>query len=169
MRSFFFLLVCFVMCAAPFVARADNKGQAVQALADKSDRVVVFFDANNREIARFSAVFGQIKGPKIRRGDGKTPEGDYTMHPPRPSENWGWFMPIDYPNRDDMARGKKMGIHRDDLGGQIGLHASGDGFLHNVRQNFGENWTQGCIAVTNGEMEHIRRIVTSPILLRIQP
>lgn len=167
-RALLIFFACVLFFSAPAVARAADSA-AVQALVDKSDRVVVFFDAQNQEIVRFHAVFGQIMGPKIQRGDGKTPEGDYTLYPPRPSENWGWFMPIDYPNNDDLARGRKMGIKPQDLGGQIGLHAAGDGFLRNVRQSFGDNWTEGCIAVSDQSMAIIRHLVTAPILIRIQP
>lgn len=143
--------------------------EATQALADKSDRVVVFFDDQGQEILRAHAVFGQVKGPKIREGDSKTPEGDYWIAPARPSTEWEWFMPINYPNEADVARAKAAGQAVDTLGGQIGLHSVGDGFLRNVRQSFNENWTLGCIAVSMRDMARIRPLVAAPIPLRIQP
>ncbi len=144
-------------------------GEAAQALADKSDRVVVLFDDQGQEILRAHAVFGQVKGPKTREGDSKTPEGDYWIAPARSSTEWEWFMPIDYPNAADVARAKKMGQPVGTLGGQIGLHSVGDGFLRNVRQSFNENWTLGCIAVSARDMARIRPLVAEPIPLRIQP
>jgi murein L,D-transpeptidase YafK len=162
-------LICMlILLASPAVAN-EPPVRAASALADKSDRIVVFYDEGNNEIARFHAVFGQMMGPKQHRGDGKTPEGDYIMNPPRPSDSWGWFMPINYPNTNDLARARAQRLPADELGGQIGLHAAGDGFLHNVRQSFGENWTEGCIAVSDSAMDAIRTFVTTPVMIRIQP
>lgn len=156
----------FFMALASFPAHAR---EAAQALADKSDRVVVFYDGNAREIARIPAAFGMNPGRKGREGDKRTPEGDYTLTPARPSDQWHWFMPISYPNEQDVARALNMGRDPRNLGGAIGLHASGDGFLHQVRQSFGENWTLGCIAISNDDMRQVRTIVRRPIPIRIQP
>ena len=162
------LLFVAVLMAAPAFANTPVP-KATQALAVKSERVIIFFDADNNEIVRYRAAFGQAKGQKMREGDSKTPEGDYWMSPPRPSNEWGWFLPISYPNNDDIARAKKEGRDTRKLGGAIGLHPVGDGFLRNVRQSFGENWTLGCIAVSERAMGTIRAMVTEPILIRITP
>lgn len=142
---------------------------AVQALADKSDRVVVFYGDSGQEIFRIHAVFGQNKGPKTREGDAKTPEGDYTLFPARASDQWEWFMPINYPNAGDIARARKEGKSPATLGNHIGMHSVGDGFLRNVRQSFGNNWTLGCIAIRSSDMDKVREIVTAPVPIRIQP
>lgn len=142
---------------------------ASQALADKSDQVVVFYDDQGQEIARFGAVFGQVEGPKTRQGDLKTPEGDYMLDPGRPSAEWEWFMPIDYPNAADKARARAEGRPLTSLGNHIGMHSVGDGFLRGIRQSFGENWTWGCIAVHESDMRDIRQMVTTKIPMRIQP
>ncbi len=63
------------------LSAAAQASQAAQALADKSDQMVVFFDEYAREIARFPASFGQARGAKVREGDRKTPEGDYMLSP----------------------------------------------------------------------------------------
>jgi murein L,D-transpeptidase YafK len=148
---------------------AAQASQAAQALADKSDQMVVFFDEYAREIARFPASFGQARGAKVREGDRKTPEGDYMLSPARPSDDWGWFMPIDYPGPRDVARARSQGQPPSTLGGAIGLHGTGGSFVHRVRQSFGENWTLGCIAVSDMHIEQIRAMVSGPIPIRIQP
>ncbi len=142
---------------------------ATQALAVKSDRIVIFYDQDGQEILRASAAFGQARGQKTREGDLKTPEGDYTLYPARPSTEWDWFMPISYPNDADIARAKAAGQARHTMGGAIGLHSVGDGFMRNIRQGFGENWTWGCIAIRERDMNRVRDIVTDPIPLRIIP
>jgi murein L,D-transpeptidase YafK len=158
------VLSCFVWDSAIAQAR-----MATQALADKSDGVVVFFDVHNQEVARFEASFGQGRGHKKREGDLKTPEGDYWLRPARPSNEWDWFMPIDYPNEKDVSRAVQEGRDPGSLGGAIGLHAAGSSVVRNIRQSFGENWTFGCIAVSNESMRQIRIMVPRPIILRIQP
>lgn len=160
------ILTCFLIFSLSPIAHAR---EAAQALADKSDRVVVFYDGNAREIARIPAAFGINPGRKGREGDKRTPEGDYTLTPARPSDQWNWFMPISYPNEEDIARAINMGRDPRNLGGAIGLHAAGDGFLHQVRQSFGENWTLGCIAISNDDMARVRGMVKQPIPIRIQP
>lgn len=142
---------------------------AVQALADKSDHVVVLYDEDGQEMLRAHAAFGQVKGAKTREGDSKTPEGDYILTPARTSTEWEWFMPIDYPNEDDIARAKEIGQPVGTLGNHIGMHSVGDGFMRNVRQSFGENWTLGCIAIATHDMEKIRARVIHPIPIKIQP
>lgn len=160
------IIILVFLFLAPIQAFA---AEAAQALADKSEKMVIFFDENAREIARYPAVFGQSAGSKTREGDKRTPEGDYTLFPARPSEEWGYFMPVDYPNEKDIMRAKKRGQPLNTLGGAVGMHATGGKFMHRVRQSFGENWTLGCIAVTDDDMNRIRRFVDRPIPLRIQP
>lgn len=158
------IFVCFCLWSGGADAR-----MAAQALADKSDRVVLFFDRQGQEIGRYQAAFGQVPGAKEREGDSKTPEGDYWLSPARPSDEWGWFMPISYPNERDQQMAYARGMRGKSLGGAIGLHAAGNGFMRNVRQSFGENWTLGCIAVSNESMRQILTLVVTPIPIRIQP
>jgi murein L,D-transpeptidase YafK len=170
MKRFLFMAVGVLLLAAVLAPwNAHAQAVAAQALADKSDQMVVFFDAQGLEILRLPATFGQARGHKQREGDKRTPEGDYTLFPARPSQDWIWFMPIDYPNEHDLMRGQARLQPVGTLGGAIGLHGTGNGFVHRVRQSFGENWTLGCIAVTNEDMEELRAMVTDPIPIRIQP
>lgn len=164
-------LVLWVLLVFASAAQAQQMGNAVvaQALAVKSDRVVLFYDDQNNEILRVHAVFGQVKGPKTKEGDSKTPEGDYILSPARPSREWDWFMPIDYPNAADIARAKAAGQPLQTLGKHIGMHSVGDGFMRNVRQSFNENWTLGCIAIHARDMDRVRSLMTTPIPIRIEP
>jgi murein L,D-transpeptidase YafK len=161
---FIALLTAACLLAMPALAQT-----AAQALADKSDQVVIFYDDQGREMGRFAATFGQAPGAKLREGDLKTPEGDYMLSPARPSVDWDWFMPIDYPNANDLMRARAARQSLKNMGGQIGLHSTGKKFMHRVRQGFGENWTLGCIAVADSHMTRIRSLVTRPIPIRIQP
>lgn len=164
MSRIFLLILTFIVFIP--IAYAE---EAAQALADKSDRVIIFYNKDNQEIGRFYAAFGRGYGAKLQEGDMRTPEGDYWLYPARKSDDWEFFMPIDYPNASDLMRARGAGIPLDRVGGQIGLHGTGDGFDHKLRQSFGENWTLGCIAVNNSSILAARDMVLSPIPIRIQP
>src|SRR3954454_9166210 len=89
-------------------------------------------------------------GHKQREGDGRTPEGRYTIDRRNPKSRYHLALHISYPNAEDRARAKAAGV---DPGGDIMIHGLKDG----VRRE--DDWTQGCIAVTNEEMEEIWSLV----------
>ena len=90
-------------------------------------------------------------GDKVYEGDGRTPEGLYTIDRRNPNSEFHLSIGIDYPNENDIALAKSLGKSP---GGDIFIHGRGNprGFL--VR-----DWTWGCIAVTNEEMEEIYSMV----------
>ena len=98
-----FLIMLVIFSLVPVLARAQG---AAQALADKSDQLIVFYDETGAPIARFQAAFGRGHGPKIREGDMRTPEGDYWLMPARVSDDWHYFLAIDYPNANDLVRAR---------------------------------------------------------------
>jgi murein L,D-transpeptidase YafK len=69
-------------------------------------------------------------------------------------------MPIDYPNATDRGRGC--------TGGDIGLHGTGGRVYRQIAQSIHRDWTLGCIAVTNSEIDQIKALVTSRITLTIR-
>jgi murein L,D-transpeptidase YafK len=112
---------------------------------------------------------------KERRGDGRTPEGEYFIYAKHPSESFSYFLEISYPSYDDLERGLKDdlisqaearriesglinldgGIRGTMLGDAIGIHTSRnriDG--HSVTSR---NWTLGCIALEYDDMEALYR------------
>lgn len=128
--------------------------------ASKEAGTLTFYD-HEKVVATFRSVFGSNPAPKAREGDRATPIGRYMLHPARASRSWNWFMPIDYPNADDKKAGR--------TGRDVGLHGTGwnplVGFAHWLRFN----WTAGCIAVSNSEIEQIRHLVKEPVPLEINP
>jgi len=75
---------------------------------------------------------------KTRLGDRKTPTGVYTLGTPRPSANFGIFIPIGYPNEEDK-RLKRTGDH-------VGIHGPTRQHACDGAGNLGSNWTNGCLA-----------------------
>jgi murein L,D-transpeptidase YafK len=89
-------------------------------------------------------------GPKQQEGDGRTPEGRYTIDYRNAKSRYHLSLHISYPDAADMARAREAGV---DPGGDIMIHGLRDG----VRVE--GDWTQGCIAVTDEEMDEIWGLV----------
>ncbi len=107
-------------------------------------------------------------GPKRARGDGRTPEGLYSIDYKRPESKFNLALHIDYPNVRDRAEAAARGV---DPGGAIYIHGHprAASELSYFRLKFArEDWTDGCIAVPDAAMDEIYRSVQTgtPILIR---
>jgi murein L,D-transpeptidase YafK len=91
-------------------------------------------------------------GHKQQEGDERTPEGKYLLDYKKDDSAFYKAIHISYPNQNDIENAKKRGVSP---GGLIMIHGqrNGLGWLSFASQFF--NWTNGCIAVTNSEMEEI--------------
>jgi murein L,D-transpeptidase YafK len=89
-------------------------------------------------------------GPKRQEGDGRTPEGRYTIDYRNAHSKFHLSLHISYPDAADVARARAAGV---DPGGDIMIHGLKDG----VRME--GDWTQGCIAVTDEEMDELWGLV----------
>ncbi|MEM9708335.1 MAG: L,D-transpeptidase family protein [Pseudomonadota bacterium] len=122
-------------------------------------RVIVLKEARkmyllhgNRALRSYDVALGfEPEGHKVRYGDGKTPEGTYTIDRRNPRSAFHLSIGISYPNARDVAVARRLGV---DPGGNIFIH--GESALGALR---GRDWTWGCIAVTNEEMEEIYAMV----------
>ncbi|MEM9797693.1 MAG: L,D-transpeptidase family protein [Pseudomonadota bacterium] len=86
-------------------------------------------------------------GPKRFYGDGRTPEGRYFVDRHNPNSRYYLSVGLDYPNAADIAYAEQFGRSP---GGDIFIHGWGS-----ERPAPGEDWTAGCISVTNTEMREI--------------
>lgn len=105
-------------------------------------------------------------GHKLYEGDKRTPEGKYTLDWRNPYSDFYKSIHISYPNEDDRELASAWGL---DPGGSIMIHGLpnevGDmGFAY-----LGLDWTDGCIAVSNEEMDEIWNLVADGTPIRILP
>lgn len=121
-------------------------------------------------------------GHKQQQGDNKTPEGRYTLDWKNPNSAFHLSIHINYPNRLDRLRATARGV---DPGGEIFIHGMPNNvrnylwmyprlshdearpLVHEFLRDF--DWTAGCIAVTNEEMEEIWQLVSVPTAILINP
>jgi murein L,D-transpeptidase YafK len=105
---------------------------------------------------------------KLCQGDTCTPEGVYKVRAKYPHPRWSRFIWLDYPNTQNwlkFSRAKQSGrIPVDaDIGGQIGIHGTEETW----RNRCGENWTKGCVSLTNQDLEEIYPLVNEKTLVVI--
>lgn len=112
------------------------------------------------------ALGGDPVGPKERQGDKKTPEGTYTIASRNRHSDYHLSLRISYPNEKDVKRAKELGVSP---GGDIMIHGIKNGFSWLGGFHTEIDWTKGCIAVTNKEMEEIARLVPNGIPVEIRP
>jgi murein L,D-transpeptidase YafK len=112
------------------------------------------------------ALGGNPLGPKERQGDNKTPEGTYRIDARNGNSGFHLSLHISYPNEDDKKRAKKLGVSP---GGDIMIHGIKNGFSQVGASHAETDWTEGCIAVTNQEMEEIYKFVPIGTVVEITP
>jgi murein L,D-transpeptidase YafK len=112
------------------------------------------------------ALGGNPKGAKQKQGDEKTPEGRYILDYKNAHSHYYKSIHISYPNASDRKRAKKMGVSP---GGDIMIHGQKNGWewLSFLSQRF--NWTKGCIAVSNKDMDIIWKLVKVGTPIEIRP
>lgn len=112
------------------------------------------------------ALGGQPVGAKTQEGDHKTPEGIYLIDSKNPKSRFHLALHVSYPNAADQERAKKLGVSP---GGLIMIHGLPPLFAWVGAQHLRMDWTDGCIAVTNAEIEEIWRLVPVGTTVEIRP
>jgi murein L,D-transpeptidase YafK len=121
---------------------------------------------DGRLIREFRVALGRGgSGPKQRQGDGKVPEGLYRITGHNPGSAYHLSLRIGYPTAQQIAAARRMGINP---GGDIMIHGLPND-VHDVGSRHTMlDWTDGCIAVANREIEWLYRAVPNGTPLRIQ-
>jgi murein L,D-transpeptidase YafK len=103
--------------------------------------------------------------PKQRQGDDRTPEGFYRIDYRNPASRFHLALHISYPDQTDRERARKRGVSP---GGDIMIHGLGSEFKSLGTKHYSYDWTAGCIAVTDSEIEEIWQLVPdrTPVEIR---
>ena len=152
----------FALGAAP--ARASyvptRTVRANQIVVSKSSRVLALMNGTET-IRRYKVHLGfQPQGHKLQSGDGRTPEGRYYIDRRNPRSDFFLSLGVSYPNAIDLARARSRGLRP---GGDIFIH----GGPKRAADRRKSDWTAGCIAVSDAEMEEIWSMVPTGIPITI--
>lgn len=113
----------------------------------------MFLVAGGKTVRKYKVELGfSPDGHKIKEGDGRTPEGVYFIDRKNPRSDFHLSLGINYPNSADLARAEAMGV---DPGGDIFIH----GGPRPKVDRTGADWTAGCIAISNREIEEVYAMV----------
>ena len=134
----------------------DTRYPVTEVVILKAERELILYSGDKPLKVFKVALGGNPVGQKEQEGDGKTPEGEYVISGRNPKSQFHLSLHISYPNADQVARAK-----------QKGTNPGGDIMIHGIRKGLGwvgrghefVDWTTGCVAVTNEEIEEIYRSV----------
>ena len=160
MKILAFIIILFLPSHVLGIEKAD------MVLVVKSESKLYLLK-NDKVIKQYKVVFGaNPKGHKQKEGDERTPEGSYILDYKNDDSGFYKAIHISYPNENDKKRAKKLGVNP---GGAIMIHGqkNGLGWFSWVSQHF--NWTDGCIAVKNSEMDEIWEFLDVGTPIKIKP
>jgi len=143
---------------APLTEQIDH------ILIEKSARQLTVF-RQGEAVRTYQIALGfDPVGDKVQQGDGKTPEGIFTINRRNPQSSYHLSLGIDYPQAEDRNRATVAGI---DPGGDIFIHGQPNGLGKLATISY--DWTAGCIAVSDMEIEELWRVVGNGTTVEIRP
>lgn len=139
-----------------------------------ADRIVVIKHTRTMMLLRGNKVLKTYRvslgtepvGPKERSGDHKTPEGLYIVDSKKAHSQFYRALHLSYPNATDRARARKLNVNP---GGDVEIHGLGAkyGWIGASQRLY--DWTDGCIAATNEEIDEIFSMVSVGTPVEIRP
>lgn len=144
-------------------------GPADRVVVKKAERKLILYQGP-RVLREYRVSLGDAPvGHKFREGDERTPLGDYILDWRNPNSQFHKSIHVSYPNQQDRDFARAMGYPSP--GGLIMIHGRPN-WLTSARvakEYDGRDWTDGCIAVKNHEMDEIWRLVRDGTPIRILP
>ncbi len=141
-------------------------------LVGQIDRIVVKKSARQLTVFRDGLALRSYKvalgsapvGDKVRQGDGKTPEGLFRINRLNGGSRFHLSLGLDYPQAADIARAKAGGY---DPGGDIMIHGQPNAFAGRGTLNY--DWTAGCIALADADIEELWRVTKMGTVVEVRP
>lgn len=173
-RAFRVGLARCVACAFLFLAWGALLSAQQQSAPEKADSVLILKKdhvmrllAAGKVISTYKVALGRGGlAPKEREGDARTPEGHYVIDARNAASHYHKALHVSYPNADDRARAAKLGVPP---GGAIMIHGLPNGMAWVGSAHRLYDWTLGCIAVTDAEIDEIWNLVPVGTPVEIRP
>ncbi len=154
------------------IVSLQNKFFAIQTapadkiLIEKKERRLTLISKGKMLKTYKIALGGNPNGPKERQGDNKTPEGTYVIDSRNEDSHYHLSLRISYPNEKDKKRAKELGVSP---GGDIMIHGIKNGFAWVGDLHTEVDWTKGCVAVTDEDIEEIGKLAPNGTIVEIRP
>jgi murein L,D-transpeptidase YafK len=160
-----FLFSFSVSVPAMELARATDS-PVDRIIVEKSKRTMRLLK-QEKEVKTYKIALGRDPvGPKVMQGDSKTPEGVYYVDYKVRNSIYHRALHLSYPNPDDVERARSLGVAP---GGSIMIHGMKEDKLWMGDVQYLFNWTNGCIALTNDEIEEVWDLVSAWTPVEIRP
>lgn len=166
MAALLFTIAVTEPSASPVSATNHSSPVVDRVVVVKSTRTLTLM-AKDKVVRSYKvALGGEPVGAKQHEGDHKTPEGLYVLDRRNPKSRFYKSIHISYPNEQDRQKAAQLGVSP---GGDVMVHGLPNGFgwlgaTHRVK-----DWTDGCIAVTDKEMDEIWELVRDGTPIEIRP
>ncbi|MBX6369944.1 MAG: L,D-transpeptidase family protein [Rhodospirillales bacterium] len=173
-RTFGILALLALVACAPTPRLVTEKPPEVEPRPAFADRVLILKSSRELRLMRDGTVLKSYPvalgfnpvGPKLRRGDGRTPEGLYVVDGRNEASRFHRSLHLSYPNAEDRARAAAAGV---DPGSDILIHGMPSEYGRYDPVRFYYDWTDGCIAVGNLAIEEIWALVPDGTPVEIRP
>jgi murein L,D-transpeptidase YafK len=164
MASAFALITLFSCTALAQPSATPQKADSVLIL--KKDHLLELL-AGGKVIHTYRVALGTGGlEPKRKEGDARTPEGHYIIDTRNAESHYHRALHVSYPNAEDRKRAAQMGVSP---GGAIMIHGlpNGKGYIGAAHRLY--DWTLGCVAVTDAEIDEIWTMVPVGTPVEIRP
>jgi murein L,D-transpeptidase YafK len=147
------------------VATHTATPQADKVLIQKSPRQLTLLETANR-FAPITSASDRLRKARRSEGDERTLEGLYTIDSRNAYSKYHLALHVSYPNAADRARARRLHVRP---GGEIMIHGTPNRW-RGLRVVFAHtDWTKGCIAVSDSDIEEIWRLVPNGTVVEIRP
>lgn len=155
-----------ILLHSEWAVAAPPRLQADAILIEKSERKLTLL-LGNKPVKVYRVALGFApEGKKTTQGDGKTPEGVYRIDSRNPGSHYHKSLHISYPNAADRAQAAKRHVSP---GGDVYIHGLGSKFGWVGAEHRLKDWTLGCVAVTNEEIDEIWQAIPDGAVVEIRP
>jgi murein L,D-transpeptidase YafK len=162
----FRVFLSLLLSILPAMASSSELLDITQVLVRKSERRLYLLSGEQKVRSYRISLGDNPVGHKLYEGDKRTPEGDYILDWRNANSDFYKSIHISYPNARDRELAEAWGL---DPGGSIMIHGLPNEAGDLAFAYAGLDWTEGCIAVTNEEMDEIWSLVDNGTPIRILP
>ncbi len=160
------LVAFFLSISPPAVEASDDFPVADKVIVKKAERKL-YLMKNGKPIRTFNVALGLAPvGDKQQEGDQKTPEGKYMLDVRNPDSDFFLSVRVSYPNNEDRSAARNIGVNP---GGQIMIHGQPNKPTYSAAYYAKEDWTNGCIALSNSDMIDVWLMTPNNVPIEILP
>lgn len=156
-----------LIAALTFIAPAMAIDKVDAVLVKKSEKTLYLL-SEGKVVKQYRVMLGpHPKGPKLMEGDERTPEGTYRLDRKNSKSRYYKSIRLSYPNSTDLERAQKFNVYP---GNNIMIHGMKNSWDEKTMARAEKfNWTDGCIAVKNSDMDEIWDAVDIDTPIEIRP